>query len=73
MRAAQGLSAGDSPTTTGCSALTLPSPDYLSADRATYDAVAPEYSAYVHADPALDDDERATRDRTLATWDARLR
>jgi len=58
---------------TGCSALAPPSPDYVAADRATYDAVAPEYSAYVHADPALDPDARARRDRTLATWDARVR
>ena len=57
----------------GCSALRLPSPDYVAGDRATYDAVAPEYSAYVHADASLDADEVARRDRTLATWDARIR
>ena len=58
---------------TGCSSLHPPTPDYVAADRATYNAIAPEYSQYVHADPALDDDEKARRDRTLATWDARLR
>ena len=57
----------------GCSALRVPAPDYVAADRATYDAVAPEYSAYVHADPSLDADEVARRDRTLQTWDARIR
>ena len=58
---------------TGCSALQLPTPNYIAADRATYQAVAPEYAAYVHADPALDDEQRERRDRTIATWDARIR
>jgi hypothetical protein len=58
---------------TGCSALQPPAPDYVAADRATYEAVAPEYAAYVHADPALDEEGRARRGRTLATWDARVR
>jgi hypothetical protein len=58
---------------TGCSALQPPTPDYVAADRATYEAVAPEYAAYVHDDPALDDEEKGRRDRTIATWDARVR
>ena len=58
---------------TGCSALRLPTADYVAADRATYQAVAPEYAAYVHADESLDDEERGRRDRTLETWDARIR
>jgi hypothetical protein len=58
---------------TGCSALQPPTPDYVAADRATYEAVAPQYSAYVHADAALDEEGKARRDRTIATWDARLR
>jgi hypothetical protein len=58
---------------TGCSALTFPPPDYVAADRATYEAVAPEYAGYVQEDPRLDEDERVTRARTLQTWDARLR
>ena len=57
----------------GCSALRLPAADYVAADRATYQAVAPEYAAYVHADESLDAEERGRRDRTLATWDARIR
>ena len=57
----------------GCAALRAPAPAYVAADRATYDAVAPEYAAYVGQDPALDEEERGRRARTLATWDARLR
>ena len=57
----------------GCAALQPPAPDYVAADRATYDAVAPEYAAYVHADPGLDEEDRERRDRTIATWDARIR
>ena len=57
----------------GCSALHPPTPDYVAADRATYQAVAPEYAEYVEADPALDEEERDRRARTLDTWDARLR
>jgi hypothetical protein len=63
---------------TGCAALSAalstvpPPPDYVAADRATYEAVAPEYSAYVAQDAGLDEEERARRERTIATWDARL-
>jgi hypothetical protein len=63
---------------TGCAALSAalttvpPPPDYIAADRATYEAVAPEYAAYVAADAALDDQERATRRRTLEAWNFRL-
>jgi hypothetical protein len=62
----------------GCAALSAalstapPPPDYVAADRATYDAVAPEYAAYVAADAALTEDERATRRRTLEAWNLRL-
>jgi hypothetical protein len=58
---------------TGCAALRAPAPDYVAADRATYDAVAPEYAAYVAADAALDDEQRDRRARTIRTWAARLR
>lgn len=57
----------------GCAALANPSAAYVDADRATHDAVAPEYAAYVHADPTLDEEQKARRDRTLATWDGRIR
>lgn len=56
----------------GCAAFRLPSPDYVKADRATYEAVAPEYSAYVAADPLLDAEQIARRQRTVATWRRRL-
>lgn len=45
---------------------------YTAADRATFDAVAPEYSAYVQADAALDEASKATRLRTIETWRLRL-
>jgi hypothetical protein len=59
----------------GCSALQslrAPGGAYVAADRATYEALAPEYAAYVAADPALADDERARRTRTLQTWRMRI-
>jgi hypothetical protein len=56
----------------GCAAFTAPSPDYVAADRATYEAVAPEYADYVHADPSLGADEVARRERTLRTWLLRI-
>jgi hypothetical protein len=58
---------------TGCAALTQPPPDYVAADRATYEAVAPEYARYVDADPGLDTEQKARRARTVAAWEARIR
>ena len=58
---------------TGCAALRPPTPDYVAADRATYDAVAPEYAGYVNADAGLEPEQRERRARTLQTWDARIR
>jgi len=46
--------------------------DYTAADRATYDAVAPAYKAYVNADASLNADEKKTRSRTITTWRLRL-
>lgn len=46
--------------------------DYVQADRATYEAIAPEYLRYVQADSALDAEERIRRERTLTTWRLRL-
>lgn len=42
------------------------------ADRATYDAIAPEYAAYVDADPTLDTARKQRRLRTLDAWRVRL-
>ncbi len=47
-------------------------PSYVKADRATYNAIAPEYRAYVDADPKLDQSEKTRRRGTLQSWDARL-
>jgi len=49
-----------------------PDSAYVAADRATFDAIAPEYAAYVSADPALDDARRSRRLRTLQAWRVRL-
>lgn len=46
--------------------------EYVEADRATYEAIAPEYLNYVQADQSLDSDERKRRERTLTTWRLRL-
>ena len=59
----------------GCSALQSaqgPGGAYVAADRATYEALAPEYAAYVAADPALADDDRARRTHALDTWRLRI-
>lgn len=45
---------------------------YVAADKATYQAIATEYQAYVLADPKLDPIQRDRRLRTLATWRSRL-
>lgn len=50
----------------GCCA--TPDPTFVTASRATYEAIAPEYSAYVKADPALDAEQKARRLRTLDRW-----
>jgi 4-amino-4-deoxy-L-arabinose transferase-like glycosyltransferase len=59
-------------TSAGCALLTTPAGPYVAADRATYDAVAPEYRAYVANDPALDAEQRARRERTVEVWRLRL-
>ena len=57
----------------GCGALgRSPSQAYVAADRATYEAVAPEYATYVNDDATLDDDQRARRVRTVETWRLRI-
>jgi hypothetical protein len=58
----------------GCQTLTGPTPAgaYVAADHATYDAVAPDHTNYVNADPNLSPDERARRLRTLESWKLRI-
>jgi hypothetical protein len=46
--------------------------EYLRADRATFEAISPEYRRYVEADPALSSEEKARRLRTVETWRLRL-
>ncbi|MFQ5352515.1 MAG: hypothetical protein ACE5D3_05510 [Candidatus Binatia bacterium] len=45
---------------------------YVAADKATYDAVAPEYRAYVEADDSLDSEQKKRRARTLKAWETRI-
>lgn len=57
----------------GCCATTdIIRSDYVEADRATYEAVAPRYLQYVQADESLDSDEKKRRERTINTWRLRL-
>jgi hypothetical protein len=46
---------------------------YVDADRATYEAIAPEYLDYVAADLALDADAKASRRDTVGLWQSRIR
>lgn len=50
----------------------LPSCVVSEADLATCDAISPEYSAYVEADPALSDTQKARRHKTIQTWRVRV-
>lgn len=45
---------------------------YVEADRATFDAVAPRYSKYLDEDKALDDTTRQERKDTITSWRVRL-
>jgi hypothetical protein len=42
------------------------------ADRATYEAIAPEYEAYVTADPLLTKEQKERRHQTIRSWEAKL-
>ena len=55
-----------------CATVDLIRADYTAADRATFDAVAPAYNAYVDGDDSLDADEKKTHKRTIVTWRLRL-
>lgn len=45
---------------------------FVEAERATYDAIAPEYRAYVAADQSLTELEKQRRQNTLSRWDESL-
>jgi hypothetical protein len=46
--------------------------EYVKADRLTYEAVAPAYLKYLDADPALDQEQKDRRKRTVETWKLRI-
>ena len=46
---------------------------FVTAERSTYQAIAPEYLRYVHDDTALDAAARLRRVRTVELWDRDLR
>ena len=50
----------------GCA---MPGAAFVRAERATFDAVAPEYRAYVAADERLSPEQKDRRLRTVETWD----
>jgi hypothetical protein len=52
----------------GCSLSSM----YVTADRATYEAIAPEYQSYIDEDVGLTADQKARRVATLAAWHARI-
>lgn len=52
---------------------TGPADAYVAADKATFEAVAPAYRAYVTADPALDAEQKARRLAVLESWGLRIR
>jgi len=45
---------------------------YVQADRATYEALAPEYLDFVN-DSTLDDDEKDRRRRLVESWNIRIK
>lgn len=45
---------------------------YVAADKATYEAIAPEYGRYIEHDVGLTDEQKARRKATLLSWQARL-
>lgn len=53
----------------GCAGL---NEQYVTSDRATYAAIAPEYVIYVMKDPKLDDDQKEIRLNTILSWKAKL-
>lgn len=56
-------------TTVGCQSI---APEYVAADRATYEAIAPAHRRYVEADDSLTQPEKDRRYRLLQSWRLRL-
>ncbi|QDP57175.1 MAG: hypothetical protein Unbinned7015contig1001_12 [Prokaryotic dsDNA virus sp.] len=55
----------------GCEGISV-ADAYVKADKATYDAIVPEYRAYVEADEDLDEPSKKSRLRLLSTWKLRI-
>jgi hypothetical protein len=45
-----------------------PTQAFAEAEKATYDAIAPEYLQYVRSDPALSSEEVARREALIRAW-----
>ena len=58
---------------TGLGGCAAPDGSFVRSERATYEAIAPEYAGYVRADPLLGPEQKARRLRTVRTWDLSLR
>ena len=58
--------------TLGAVGCTQPTKLYLEADRATYDAIGPEYLNYVKRDGSLDPEAVNVREATVRTWRERI-
>lgn len=56
-------------TMSGCSSIDKA---YVIADRATYEAIAPEYTQYVNRDDSLRDWEKSLRVANVESWDDRI-
>lgn len=59
------------PVSGGCAAADVPGEGYVTADRATYNAIAPVFKAYVEADPKLEAWQKESKLDTLKSWNAR--
>lgn len=46
--------------------------EYVGADRATFEAIAPEYLEYVKADESLDEDAKKLREANVDSWEYRI-
>jgi outer membrane lipoprotein SlyB len=55
----------------GCQCNDVPG-DYVAADRATYEVIAPMYSTYVQADDSLSANDAEAFLTLLETWAARI-
>ena len=56
----------------GCQNLKSPEASWIAADRARHDVIAPEYKAYVDADPAKGQADKDRRYRLLEAWERDL-